>query len=43
MYVQQAGGLELGDLSRFPELDVCIDGADEVDKELQLIKVWLRC
>lgn len=32
------GKLTLGDLSRHPVLDVCIDGADEVDKNLQLIK-----
>lgn len=32
------GGLTLGDLSRYPEIDVDIDGADEVDSNLQLIK-----
>ena len=32
------GGLPLGDLSRFPEIDVDIDGADEVDASLHLIK-----
>jgi len=32
------GGLTLSDLSRTPELDVCIDGADEVDAQLNLIK-----
>jgi ribose 5-phosphate isomerase A len=32
------GGLPLGDLSRFPEIDVTIDGADEVDARLNLIK-----
>jgi len=32
------GGLELGDLERFPALDVAIDGADEVDSELNCIK-----
>lgn len=32
------GGLSLGDLSRFPEVDVDIDGADEVDARLNLIK-----
>ncbi|KAN0036745.1 hypothetical protein ACTFIV_002054 [Dictyostelium citrinum] len=31
-------GLELSDLSRTPELDVTIDGADEVDKDFNLIK-----
>ena len=28
----------LGDLSRNPQLDVAIDGADEVDRNLNLIK-----
>ncbi len=32
------GGLTLGDLSRFPNIDVDIDGADEVDENLNLIK-----
>ena len=32
------GGLSLGDLNRFPEIDVDIDGADEVDERLNLIK-----
>ncbi|WP_371802971.1 ribose 5-phosphate isomerase A [Candidatus Lokiarchaeum ossiferum] len=32
------GGLTLGDLSRHPEIDVDIDGADEVDDKLHLIK-----
>ena len=32
------GGLPLGDLSRFPVIDVDIDGADEVDANLNLIK-----
>lgn len=32
------GGLVLGDLSRYPEIDVDIDGADEVDSQLNLIK-----
>lgn len=32
------GGLTLGDLSRFPQIDVDIDGADEVDGSLNLIK-----
>ncbi|KAF6718351.1 Ribose-5-phosphate isomerase [Oryzias melastigma] len=31
-------GLTLSDLDRHPELDVAIDGADEVDAELTLIK-----
>lgn len=32
------GGLPLGDLSRNPVIDVDIDGADEVDAQLNLIK-----
>ncbi len=32
------GGLTLGDLSRYPKIDVDIDGADEVDENLNLIK-----
>jgi ribose 5-phosphate isomerase A len=32
------GKLTLGDLSRYPVIDVDIDGADEVDAHLQLIK-----
>ncbi len=32
------GGLKLGDLSRYPEIDLDIDGADEVDLNLNLIK-----
>jgi len=32
------GGLPLSDLSRSPKLDVCIDGADELDSTLNLIK-----
>lgn len=31
-------GLSLSDLDRHPELDVAIDGADEVDADLTLIK-----
>ncbi|XP_060103854.1 ribose-5-phosphate isomerase isoform X2 [Heteronotia binoei] len=31
-------GLTLSDLDRHPELDVAIDGADEVDSDLNLIK-----
>lgn len=31
-------GLSLSDLDRHPELDVAIDGADEVDAHLTLIK-----
>jgi len=30
--------LPLGDLAAFPQLDVCIDGADEIDRNLTLIK-----
>jgi len=32
------GGLTLGDLSLYPNIDVDIDGADEVDEHLNLIK-----
>jgi len=32
------GGLTLGDLTRYPVIDVDIDGADEVDANLHLIK-----
>eukprot|EP01134_Creolimax_fragrantissima_P006250 CFRG6250T1 len=31
-------GLNLGELETCPQLDVCIDGADEVDADLNLIK-----
>lgn len=31
-------GLVLEELERYPEIDVAIDGADEVDKDLNLIK-----
>jgi ribose 5-phosphate isomerase A len=31
-------GLKLGDLDLYPEIDVAIDGADEVDKDLNCIK-----
>ena len=31
-------GLPLGDLDRFPVLDLAVDGADEVDEHLNLIK-----
>ncbi|KAF5270115.1 hypothetical protein FQA39_LY08527 [Lamprigera yunnana] len=30
--------LKLGELNVYPELDVCIDGADEIDSKLNLIK-----
>lgn len=33
-----AAGLQLGDLDRFPEIDVDIDGADECDAKLNAIK-----
>ncbi|WP_457558039.1 ribose 5-phosphate isomerase A [Candidatus Harpocratesius sp.] len=32
------GGLRLGTLDQYPEIDVDIDGADEVDNQLNLIK-----
>ena len=31
-------GLELGTLEKYPEIDLNIDGADEIDKDLNLIK-----
>ncbi|MHA1821432.1 MAG: ribose 5-phosphate isomerase A [Promethearchaeota archaeon] len=31
-------GLKLGSLDQYPEIDVDIDGADEIDKDLNLIK-----
>ncbi len=31
-------GIELGDINDYPEIDLTIDGADEVDAELNLIK-----
>jgi ribose 5-phosphate isomerase A len=37
------GGLILGDLSRYPVIDVDIDGADEVDANLNLIKGGGAC
>lgn len=37
------GGLILSDLSRTPELDVAIDGADEVDDQLNCIKGGGAC
>jgi ribose 5-phosphate isomerase A len=36
-------GLQLADLSQCPELDVAIDGADEVDRELNCIKGGGAC
>jgi len=36
-------GLQLGDLNRFPEIDVTIDGADECDENLNLIKGGGAC
>ena len=36
-------GLVLGDLSRYPTLDVAIDGADEIDPHLNCIKVPTPC
>jgi ribose 5-phosphate isomerase A len=36
-------GLTLSDLNATPELDICIDGADEVDNNLNLIKGGGAC
>lgn len=35
-------GLVVSDLTRHPALAVCIDGADEIDPKLALIKVCTR-
>jgi ribose 5-phosphate isomerase A len=37
------GDLVLGDLTRYPVIDVAIDGADEVDEEMNLIKGGGAC
>ncbi|CEI90672.1 Putative Ribose 5-phosphate isomerase A [Rhizopus microsporus] len=37
------GGLQLGSLEQYPEIDVTIDGADEVDEELNAIKGGGAC
>lgn len=37
-HLAQAEGIPLGTLTDFPEIDVTIDGADEVDPHLNLIK-----
>ncbi|WFD01178.1 ribose-5-phosphate isomerase [Malassezia yamatoensis] len=37
------GGLRLGDIDAFPTLDVTIDGADEIDSALNLIKGGGAC
>ena len=34
------GGLQLGELNRFTRVDVTIDGADEVDADLNLVRFW---
>ncbi|KAL6071317.1 ribose-5-phosphate isomerase rki1 [Balamuthia mandrillaris] len=36
--IEQSEGLVLGSLAKYPVIDVAIDGADEVDANLQLIK-----
>jgi ribose 5-phosphate isomerase A len=36
-------GLKLGDVDQFPTLDVTIDGADEVDADLNAIKGGGAC
>lgn len=36
-------GLPIGDLSTCPELDICVDGADEATKALDLIKGGGAC
>jgi len=37
------GGLNLGDVDQYPEIDVTIDGADEVDENLNAIKGGGAC
>ncbi|GBB91068.1 hypothetical protein RclHR1_18190003 [Rhizophagus clarus] len=37
------GGLNLGDIDQYPEIDVTIDGADEVDENLNAIKGGGAC
>lgn len=37
------GGLQLGSLEQYPEIDVTIDGADEVDEDLNAIKGGGAC
>ncbi|KAF8603584.1 ribose-5-phosphate isomerase [Ceratobasidium sp. AG-I] len=37
------GGLSLGDVDQYPTIDVTIDGADEVDKDLNCIKGGGAC
>ncbi|CAE6444558.1 unnamed protein product [Rhizoctonia solani] len=37
------GGLKLGDVDQYPTIDVTIDGADEVDDELNCIKGGGAC
>src|SRR5579872_4877207 len=39
----EKAGLTLGDLSKYPEIDITIDGADEVDADLNLIKGGGAC
>lgn len=37
------GGLKLGSIEQYPEIDVTIDGADEVDEALNAIKGGGAC
>lgn len=37
------GGLTLGSIEQYPEIDVTIDGADEVDSDLNVIKGGGAC
>merc|ERR1712098_573417 len=36
--IAQREGIKLSDLATYPELDLTIDGADEIDPDLNLIK-----
>ncbi|KAK9470446.1 ribose 5-phosphate isomerase A-domain-containing protein [Dipodascopsis tothii] len=38
-----SGGLKLGDIDRYPVLDACFDGADEIDRSLDCIKGGGAC
>ncbi|MCX8169477.1 MAG: ribose 5-phosphate isomerase A [Candidatus Methanomethyliaceae archaeon] len=37
-YIAMENGIELTSLEEYPEIDLAVDGADEVDSELNLIK-----
>jgi ribose 5-phosphate isomerase A len=43
MFFEYFQGLPLGTIDQFPELDLAIDGADEVDAHLNCIKGGGAC